>query len=66
MATELKKVVAVKDNDGHWYVIPAEMKDQFSAELEKGEEDEYETFNEKFGDYSTGGDLNLIQLYAEI
>lgn len=66
MATELKKVAAVKDGDGHWYVIPAEMRSEFYEMLEKGEADEYEAFNEKFGDYATGGDLNLVQLYAEI
>lgn len=62
----LQKVKAVEDGDGHWYVIPADMEDVFYNMLEKGEEDEYEAFNDKFADYMTGGGLNLIQLYAEI
>lgn len=65
----LKKVVAVQA-DGDWYVIPVEMKDEFSrlSELAEVSEnyDEQEEFNEKFGQYATGGDLNIIQLYAEI
>jgi hypothetical protein len=61
----LQKVVAIKDNDGHWYVIPADQKDEFFRLLERGELTEDE-FIEKFADYMTGGDLNLIQLYAEI
>lgn len=59
------KVHATKDDDGHWYVIPSEMIDEFHRLLEGGEKTEDE-FIEKFSDYMTGGDLNLVQLYAEI
>lgn len=62
----MKKVYAVTDQDGHWYVIPFEMKDDFFKEEENGHIDEYESFIEKYSDYRTGGDLNLIQLYADI
>lgn len=70
----LKKVVAVKDNDSHWYVIPAEMKDKFFELLEKSEYTEtgndWEQFEEEFIDtftpYETGGDLNNVELYAAV
>lgn len=67
--SNLKKVVAVQC-DGDWYVIPVEMKDEFSRLSELAEEsenyDEQDEFNDKFGQYATGGDLNNTQLYAEI
>jgi hypothetical protein len=61
----LKKVYATKDNDGHWYIIPAEMTDEFRRLRDGGESTEDE-FIEKFSNYMTGGDLNLVQLYANI
>ena len=66
MKNELKKVYAVKDNDGHWFVIPAELKELFFRMLDSGHKDEYEEFSSVFDEYMTGGDLNLIQLYAKI
>lgn len=62
---KLKKVYAMKDNDGHWFVIPAEMIDDFRRLRDGGEKIEDE-FIEKFSQYMTGGDLNNVQLYAEI
>ncbi|NET30693.1 MAG: hypothetical protein F6K19_01650 [Cyanothece sp. SIO1E1] len=61
---ELIKVVATKDESGHWYVIPKELDEEFE-ELAFDEEKEDE-FIDKFSKYSTGGDLNLVQLYANI
>lgn len=65
----LQKVIAV-ECDGDWYVIPSEMKEEFNrlSELAEVSEnyDEQDEFNEKFGGYATGGDLNNIQLYADI
>lgn len=65
----LQKVVAVQC-DGDWYVIPTEMQKEFNrlSELAQVSEnyDEQDEFNEKFGQYATGGELNIIQLYAEI
>lgn len=63
---KLKQVKAVKDDDGHWYVIPAEMENEFFELLVSDMENEYEKFNQVFGAYATGGDLNLKQLYAVI
>lgn len=62
----MKKVYAVQDNDGHWYVIPFQLKEDFFMELEKGEDDERDNFELNYSHFRTGGDLNLIQLYAEI
>lgn len=61
----LKKVKAVKE-DGHWYVIPDSEFTIFYEMEEQGEADEWNSFNERFSQYRTGGDLNLIQLWAEI
>jgi len=62
----LIKVVAVQDEDCHWYVIPAWMHWEFDMLQELGEEeDDYEEFEKTFSKYRTGGDLNLIQLYAD-
>ena len=58
----MRKVVAVQDDDSHWYVIPKELEDKFHELLESDEDEFIETFSE----YMTGGDLNNIQLYAEI
>ena len=66
-------VVALTDDAGHWYVIPANKAEEFSELLEEcqsiaeseGDVHELENlFISKFSHYKTGGDLNLIQLYA--
>lgn len=62
----MKRVYAVQDQDSHWYIIPYEMKDQFFEDEENGSRDEYEYFCEKYSQYMTGGDLNNIELYANI
>lgn len=62
----MKKVYVTQDDSCHWYIIPFEMKDEFNKDLENGHVDEYEYFGEKYDQYMTGGDLNNIQLYAEI
>jgi len=64
----LKKVIAVQDDSGHWYVIPAELKSEFNK-LVDCDEDDYDLqneFMERFDQYRTGGDLNNTQLYAEL
>lgn len=65
----LQKVVAIQDGDSNWHVIPKELTDEFyKLDQEAGGEnyDKQEEFMDKFGKYRTGGDLNNIQLYAEI
>ena len=60
--------------DRDWYLIPKEIHDQFSCnlnEIEQAEEDSSEwyelvaKFNDKYNKYRTLGDLNNIQLYIE-
>lgn len=60
---ELIPVKAEQDNDGHWYVIPNKISDEFNKDLEDMDDDD---FDDKYGKCRTGGDLNLIQLYAYI
>jgi hypothetical protein len=66
MSDNIEKVKAIKDDSGHWYVIPNDK----LAEFRKDEEDEdfvdSGQFDAKWGRYMTGGDLNLIQLYADV
>ena len=63
---ELKKVKAITDESGDWYVIPNEL---FESFLEDGQNEDFVDsgeFDNKYGKYRTGGDLNLVQLYANI
>lgn len=73
----MKKVVAKTDESSHWYVIPEELNEEFNRLMEQyylaDNRDDYDTvdeivdeFESKFAKYRTGGDLNNIQLYAEI
>ena len=63
---QFQKVKAVKDNSGHWYVIPSELEDDFNKDCYNDEMQDNGEFDEKYGEYRTGGDLNLVQLYTEI
>jgi hypothetical protein len=58
----LQKVIACQDDSCHWYVIPAEMLDTFRDRLREDDEE----FDAIFAEYRTGGDLNNVQLWAEI
>lgn len=63
-----QKVIAVQDDSGHWYVIPAELESEFNK-LVDCDEDDYDLqneFMERFDQYRTGGDLNNTQLYADL
>lgn len=65
--SNLKPVKVYQDDSGHWYVVPDELSYQFHSMLRDCiESDDWEPFETTFGEYKTGGDLNLIQLYAEI
>jgi hypothetical protein len=65
----MKKVNAVQDNDYHWYIVPNYLVEDFHELCERMSiENEFtskveEIFTEKFSEFATGGDLNLIQLY---
>jgi len=60
------KVKAVQDDSGHWFVIPNELAKDFYKDLEDEDMCDSGEFDDKYGAYRTGGDLNLTQLYAEI
>jgi len=61
-----QKVKAVKDDSGHWYVIPNELAESFYSDSENYDFCDSGYFNNKWRMFRTGGDLNLIQLYADI
>ena len=60
----LQPVKCVQDNDGHWYVIPNYMEEAFYRDLENEIMIDLGHFDKKYGIYSTGGDLNLLQFYT--
>ena len=68
----MQAVRALQDDSGHWYLIPNEWENTFNSMLENcydGDFDDYddsfEEFDNLFGQYRTGGDLNLVQLYID-
>lgn len=68
----IQKVKAVTDYDGHWYLIPNDLVEEFFKDLDKFEGEDFEDyidsgeFDNKYFHYRTGGDLNLVQLYADV
>lgn len=65
----MKRVYLTSDDDGHNYIIPFELKEDFETIMEKGyDTDDFDEFEEKFGQYATGGDYNQdeLPLYADI
>lgn len=64
--TKLQKVKPVKDDSGHWYVLPNELVKEFYKDEQDEDFVDGGDFDEKYGQYMTGGDLNLVQLYAKI
>ena len=63
---QIEKVKAVQDNDSHWYIIPNYLMEEFESDLLNEDLEESGEFGEKYDQYRTNGDLNNIQLYAEI
>lgn len=66
MSATLQKVKSVNDDSGHWYVIPENLYPFFKIDLEDEDMVESGYFDNKWEKYRTGGDLNLVQLYAEL
>jgi hypothetical protein len=64
--TTLQKVNAVQDDSGHWYVIPISLSNEFSDECYDEDFVDSGKFDNKYGRYRTGGDLNNVQLWAEM
>lgn len=49
--------IFVQDDDCHWYAIHEDDYEEFNKMLEDSfNNNEYEEFEERFGDYRTGGD----------
>lgn len=66
MNTTLQKVKAIQDESSHWYVIPEELLPSFRIDEQDEDMIDSGRFDDKWGKYRTGGDLNLVQLWAEI
>ena len=62
----MKKVKVVQDESGHWYVIPNDLLDEFLDDEENESMVSSGKFDNKWGKYRTGGDLNLVQLWTEV
>lgn len=63
---KLQKVRVMSDDDGHNFVLPLDLAVDFYTDSENEDFIDSGGFDNKYGKYSTGGDLNNIQLYAEI
>ena len=62
----IQKVRATQDDSGHWYVIPERISDIFHRDLENEDFVDSGEFDVRYGHYRTNGDLNNIQLYADL
>jgi hypothetical protein len=62
----LQPVKAVQGESGDWFIIPLRLADEFNEDLQDDDFIESGDFDEKYVEYLTNGDLNNIQLYAEI
>lgn len=55
------------DGDGHYFVIPTILNDEFEALLEKGEvSDDFSEFEKTFGKYATGGGYDHFRFFVEL
>ena len=64
--SKIQKVKAIKDESGHWYVIPNDLVNEFMKDEQDEDFVDSGDFDNKYRKYRTGGDLNLVQLYAVI
>ena len=60
------KVKATQAENGHWYVLPNEVVEDFDKDEQNEDFVDSGKFDNKYNKYRTGGDLNNIQLYANI
>jgi len=56
---KITRVYITTDEEGHWYVIPYDMKDEFLSKLCY----DVEEFEVVFSKYRTGGDINNVSLF---
>jgi hypothetical protein len=64
--SKIQKVKALKDESGHWYIIPNDLVQSFRKDEQDEDFVDSGDFDNKYGKYRTGGDVNLVQLYAII
>jgi hypothetical protein len=65
-AAEFKEVKICSDDDGHQYILPAELHEQFCLDLDDEDLTESGEFDTKYGQYRTGGCLSNFRLYCKI
>jgi hypothetical protein len=58
-------VKVCSDGDGHWYIIPNELEDDFNNDLTNEDFCDSGSFDNKYGQYRTGGSINADQLYIK-
>lgn len=58
-------VIAIEDGDGHWHIIPKHAAQAFDTDLQDEKLVESGEFDNRWGKYRTGGDLNLTQLFIK-
>lgn len=62
----LIRVKIANDGDGHWYVLPEYLYKDFNIDLEDTEMLDSGEFSAKYGKYATGGDINIVELFANV
>lgn len=58
--------MVVQDESSDWFVIPKDLYFEFRKDERNEDLVDSGQFDQKWGDYRTGGDINLVQLYAEV
>jgi len=61
---DLIKVTPIQNEGGTWYIIPSNLREDFVND-ENQDFIESGGFEEKYNQYCTGGDLNIIQFYVK-
>lgn len=59
MAKKVQRYRLLRDDDGHWYVVPAELEPIFDKWVEDTSND-LDWTGENFEKYSLGGDLSNV------
>lgn len=60
-----KRVYPTTDDDGHWYVLPYELRNKFITDVSDDSIVDNGIFDDRYGKYRTGGSLNLVEFYIK-
>ena len=60
-----QRVAVVRDDDGHIYVIPHNLENEFRSLCNQDDPESERIFIEKFGEFMTGGHIS-VPLYIKI